>query len=116
MDRSFLRDSGRNPHTLFQDLLRLFLWISGGHEDRNRPGGNCLRKGMQIGFFLKIGLDTDRSWTDLEKGGLLMVRRILRFTIQRGENWNMEIAVVDMKKIRVLVEHLDLDEKQEIRT
>jgi len=28
----------------------------------------------------------------------------------------MEIAVVDMKKIRVLVEHLDLDEKQEIRT
>jgi hypothetical protein len=40
----------------------------------------------------------------------------LRFTIQRGENWNMEIAFVDMKKIRVLVEHLDLDEKQEIRT
>jgi hypothetical protein len=28
----------------------------------------------------------------------------------------MEIAVVDMKKIRVLVGHLDLDEKQEIRT
>ncbi len=73
-------------------------------------------KGMQTGFFKKIGLDTDRSWTDLEKGGLLMMRRILRFTIQRGENWNMEIAVVDMKKIRVLVEHLDLDEKQEIRT
>jgi hypothetical protein len=45
-----------------------------------------------------------------------MMRRILRFTIQRGENWNMEIAFVDMKKIRVLVEHLDLDEEQEIRT
>jgi hypothetical protein len=45
-----------------------------------------------------------------------MMRRILLFTIQRGENCNMEIAVVDMKKIRVLVEHLDLDELQEIRT
>ncbi len=73
-------------------------------------------KGMQIGFCSKIGLDTDRSWTDLEKGGLLMMRNILRFTIQRGENWNMEIAVVDMKKIRVLVEHLDLEELQEITT